>query len=89
MQTPDLTKLTWQLNVALIAATFSAISLIYNEKYIYYGFVTFLFGVISHFVSTWFEFVYNSDQQRDKRQRFYTAQSILIFVWIVFLLIIR
>lgn len=86
---PDLTKLAWQLNVALIAAAFSAVSLIYNEKYIHYGFITFLFGVVSHFISTWFEFVYFGDQQRNKRQRFYIAQSVLIVAWVVALVVIR
>lgn len=87
-QIPDITKLTWQLNVALISAAFSAISLIYNEKYIYYGFVTFLFGVISHFFSTWFDFVYEDKEQRTKRAKFYIVQSFLVFVWIGTLLII-
>lgn len=88
MQIPDITKLAWQLNVALIGAIFSAISLIYNEKYIYYGFVTFLFGVISHFFGTWFEFVYSGDEQKAKRAKFYFVQSVLILVWIATLLII-
>ena len=87
-QIPDVTKLTWQLNVALLGAIFSAISLIYNEKYIYYGFVTFFFGVISHFVSTWFDFVYKDETQRVKRAKFYLVQSLLILVWIAILLII-
>lgn len=85
---PDFTKLAWQLNVALMSAIFSAISLIYNEKYIYYGLVTFLFGVVSHFFGTWFEFVYHDDKQRTKRKNFYFVQSFLILVWIVILLII-
>ena len=85
---PDLTKLAWQLNVALVGAVFSAISLIYNEKYIYYGFVTFLFGIVSHFFGTWFEFVYKEEKQRDKRANFYIVQSILIIIWIVFCLVI-
>jgi len=89
MQIPDLTKLTWQLNIALIAAAFSAISLIYNERYVYYGFATFLFGVVSHFVSTWFDFAYASNQQRNKRQRFYIVQTVLILVWVLSLLVIR
>jgi len=87
-QIPDVTKLTWQLNVALMSAAFSAISLIYNEKYIYFGFVTFLFGVISHFVSTWFDFVYKDEGQRVKRAKFYIVQTLLILVWIIILLII-
>lgn len=86
---PDISKLAWQLNLALVAAAFSAISLIYNEKYIYYGFVTFLFAIISHFVSTWFEFVYAGDQQRNKRQKFFIAQSILVVIWIIALFFVH
>lgn len=89
MQIPDLTKLAWQLNVALIGAAFSAISLIYNEKYIYYGFITFLFGVISHFFGTWFDFLYKDDEQRTKKKNFYIVQSFLILAWIGILLIIH
>ncbi|MBU0708806.1 hypothetical protein KJ596_03590 [Patescibacteria group bacterium] len=85
---PDLTKLAWQLNVALMGAIFSAISLIYNEKYIYYGFVTFLFGIVSHFFGTWFEFVYSDEKQRSKRARFYIVQSILTVIWIISCLVI-
>lgn len=88
IKVPDISKLAWQLNVALIAAAFSIVSLIYNEKYIYYGFITFLFGVVSHFVGTWFDFVYTGDNQRNKRQRFYIVQSILIVAWMVILLTI-
>ncbi|MBU2025416.1 MAG: hypothetical protein ABIC19_03715 [Patescibacteria group bacterium] len=80
---PDLTKLAWQLNIALIGAVFSVISLIYNDKYIYYGFVTFLFGAVSHFFGTWFDFVYADDKQRDKRAKFYIVQSVLVLAWLV------
>lgn len=45
IKVPDFTKLTWQLNVALVGAVFSVVSLIYNDYYIYYGFLTFLYGI--------------------------------------------
>lgn len=88
MQVPDLSKLAWQLNVALMAAIFSAVSLIYNDEYIYYGFVTFVFGAVSHFVSTWFDFVFAGDNQRDKRQKFFIVQATLLLIWVAMLLII-
>ena len=88
MQIPDISKIAWQLNVAIMGAAFSAISLIYNEKYIYYGFATFLFAIVSHFASTWFEFIYNSDQQRNKTKNFYFVQSFLFIVWLGLLIII-
>lgn len=89
LKTPDISKLSWQINVALIAAAFSVISLIYNEKYIYYGFVTFLFGVISHFVSTWFDFVHSGDEQKKKRTGFYYLQTLLFVIWIVILFVVK
>ena len=79
---PDITKLAWQLNVSLVGAVFSAVSLIYNEKYIYFGFVTFLFGIVSHFFSTWFEFVYEDEELKSKRARFYYIQAFLVLLWI-------
>lgn len=89
MQVPDITKLAWQLNVALAAAIFSAISLIYNDEYIYYGFATFIFGVVSHFVATWFEFVFAGDDQKSKRQKFYIIQVVLILAWVGTLVVIH
>ena len=88
MNMPDFSKIAWQLNTALIGAAFSAISLIYDEKYIYYGFITFLFGVVSHFSSTWFEFVYNTEDKRKERARFYYVQVALILIWLVALFLI-
>lgn len=82
---PDISKIAWQLNIALVGAVFSTFSLIYNDKYIYYGFITFLFGVISHFSSTWFEFVYSTEDKRAERARFYYIQTALILIWLVVL----
>ncbi len=44
----NLNEFSWPLNVALMGLTFSVFSLIYNEKYIEFGLVTFLFGVMTH-----------------------------------------
>jgi len=85
MQISDISKLAWQLNVALIAATFSAVSLIYNDNYIIYGFVTFIFAIVSHFISTLFEFVYSGEEERKKRGKFFIYQGILILIWIIIL----
>ena len=87
MQIPDISKLRWQLNVALMAVAFSIISLIYNDKYIYYGFLTFIFAVISHFFGSWFDFMYKDDNK--KGNLFLIVQSIFIIVWVILLLRIR
>lgn len=88
MQISDISKLAWQLNVSLMAAAFSAVSLIYNDKYIIYGFVTFVFAIVSHFISTLFEFSYPSNEERKKRGKFFIYQGILILIWIIILLMI-
>lgn len=56
MEIPDLTKLTWPLNVALSGAVFSVFSLIYNTYFIYYGFFTFIYGIACHLVDTMYSF---------------------------------
>ncbi len=57
----NLNDFTWQLNVGLMGATFAVFSLIYNEYYIYYGFMTFVFGVSGHVVYKFFEWVFIKD----------------------------
>lgn len=56
MEIPDLTKLTWPLNVALTGAVFSVFALIYNTHFIYYGFLTFLYGIACHIVDNMYSF---------------------------------
>jgi len=56
MEIPDITKLTWPLNVALAATVFSVFALIYNVNFIYYGFLTFLYGVLCHLIDTMYGF---------------------------------
>lgn len=83
MQVPDVTKFTWQLNVALLGAIFSSIALIYNDSYIYYGFVTFLFGVISHFIASWLDFYFSDSNNKSKRAFLFLCFQIpLIVLWL-------
>ena len=44
----NLNKYSWPMNVAVMGIAFSVFSLIYNEHYIYFGFITFLYGVLTH-----------------------------------------
>lgn len=78
---PDLTKLTWQLNIALIGAVFSVASLIYNETYIYYGFVTFLYGVLGHIL----DILTSQFSGKSKYLWFFVVQFSLISGWLVLL----
>lgn len=86
MQIPDITKLTWPLNVALIGAVFSVFALIYNIHYIYYGFITFVYGIICHLIDAIGSFWLESSSQ--KYNFVFISQISLTVFWIVFLLII-
>lgn len=86
MNIPDITKLTWPLNIALIGAVFSVFALIYNPYYIYFGFITLVFGVIGHLIDN----MYNSWLKEEgwKPKFVFISQIILTGVWILTLLII-
>lgn len=76
---PDLTKLHWQLNVALIGAVFSIFSLIFNEKYIYYGFLTFLYGVVGTSLLPALEKLF----PEKNKINYLVIQSLLTVFWIL------
>ena len=48
----NLNEYSWQLNVAIMGFIFSVFSLIYDTYYIYYGLVTFIYGVSGHVIYT-------------------------------------
>lgn len=79
IKVPDFTKLTWQLNIALVGAVFSVFSLIYNDKYIYYGFLTFLYGIIGVVLLPSIEQLW----PKYKWRNFIIVQSLLTVCWIV------
>jgi len=54
----DLNKLTWQLDVAIAGGIFSIFSLIYRPEYIYYGLLTFAFGVVGHVIYLFWEWIF-------------------------------
>ncbi len=76
---PDFTKLHWQLNVAVLGAIFSIFSLIYNVNYIYYGFLTFAYGVIGASLLPALEKLYPEDNKRN----YLVIQTLLTVCWIV------
>lgn len=57
----NLNNFTWQLNVALMGGAFAVFGLIYNEYYIYYGLLTFMFGVWGHIIYKFWEWVFGED----------------------------
>lgn len=86
MEMPDITKLTWPLNVALAGTVFSVFALIYDVHYIYYGFITFIYGIICHLVDTMYGFWL--EDKGWKPPFVFISQAILTGLWIAILLII-
>lgn len=85
----NLNNFTWQLNIAIAGGTFAVFSLIYNEHYIYYGLVTFAFGVLGHAVYKFFEWIFRKEITENKYYwTAHLANTLCIAVWIVTLLII-
>lgn len=54
----NLNEFTWHLNVALMGGVFAVFSLIYKDQYIYYGLITFAFGVSGHIFCKIFDMSY-------------------------------
>ncbi|MDQ5949214.1 MAG: hypothetical protein QG589_340 [Patescibacteria group bacterium] len=77
----NLNRFTWYLNIAIIGAVFAIFSLMYNDYYIYYGLITFIFGVSSHAISKFFDWVFKDDDDK-YYWIFYVSQLILIILWI-------
>ncbi len=76
----NLNEFSWPLNVALLGSAFAVFSLIYNDYYIYYGLVTFAFGVLGHICLKFFDAV---GSQNSKYQWLYhSVNVILAFAWI-------
>ena len=84
---PDISKLTWPLNVSIMAAVFSIFALIYAQDFIYYGLVTFLFGIGSHFVDAIYQ-SYGVGKGPLKPWRVFFTQGAFMALWILILLII-
>ncbi len=78
----NLNKLTWMLNVALTGAVFSIFSLIYNDYFIYYGFITFVYGIVAHLLGNTFDYFIKGKIKYIN----IVFQCILIFIWVYVLI---
>lgn len=78
--------MSWPFNVALVGAAFSVFSLIYNDKYIFYGFMTFIFGILCHLADTTYRFWLKDKGW--KSSFVYISQLILTVLWILLLIFI-
>lgn len=85
----NLNNFTWQLNVALLGVAFAIFSLVYNEKYIYYGLVTAAFGISGHIVYLFFEWIFLKEGTKSKYYWLaHLANATLLVAWIAILLLI-
>jgi|GEM_PF-3469383 len=78
----NLNQLTWMLNIALAGLVFSIFSLIYNGYFIYYGFITFTYGLIAHFLDE------AMNNFKSSFIIYYIIQFALIITWIIAILLI-
>jgi hypothetical protein len=85
LNTTDISKLTWPLNVAIAGTAFAVFSVINDPYYINYGFITMLFGVLAHYT----DLIGQQMQNRSKQLKFvFGVQGALIVGWVITLLLI-
>ena len=83
---PDFTKLTWHLNIAILGSVFSIFALINDTSFIKYGFITFVYGVVGHFLFTMHETIFKNKSYG--LNLFFVTQAVLMAVWIGILVFI-
>ena len=85
----NLNNFTWQLNIAIAGGAFAIFSMIYNEEYIYYGLVTFVFGVTAHVVYKFFEWIFRKEGSENKHYwMVHLANALCVASWLTVLLLI-
>ena len=78
----DLNKISWYLWIAVLTAAFSVFSLIYNPDFIYFGFITFAYGIVGHIVFS----TYNSIDRVNKTTWVKIVLHIItLTVWLYFI----
>lgn len=83
----NLNNFTWQLNIAIAGGVFAVFSLIYNEKYINYGLMTFAFGVSTHVIYLFFEWIFREKGPANKHYWIaHLANALLVVAWLSVLL---
>lgn len=85
----NINKLSFYSRTAIIGAAFSVFCLIYNINFIYYGFITFVYGVISHLTKLAFYGEFKKDDVPKENNikkysfHFYIIQFILVTLWLL------
>ena len=79
----NLNNFSWMINVAIIGAVFSVFSLIYNDYYIYYGFITVVYGIVAHVI---FKLIHSKIKE-DSSHGWLSAVSntLVTAIWIIVL----
>jgi hypothetical protein len=70
----NLNKFSWPMNVAILGLTFAVFSMIYNDHYIYFGFVTFVFGVLTHVLHLFSNWLF------DEKGKYYWAAHLFTLI---------
>jgi putative Mn2+ efflux pump MntP len=78
----NLNAFSWHLNVAIMGGAFAVFSLIYNEYYIYYGLITFVFGIFGHITSRFVDWFFKDGEKSDKYWIAHIPNVILGLIWI-------
>jgi uncharacterized membrane protein HdeD (DUF308 family) len=74
----NLNNVSLYVQIYILATIFSLFSLIYNAYFIYYGFITFFYGVIAQIIQLAF------DNKSKNNWLLFSLQFILIIVWIIY-----
>ena len=78
---------TWQLIVALSGAVFAVFSIMYNDYYIYYGLITFAFGVCTHIILIFLEWIFGKGKMNPVQNKNYwivhLSNIIFTIVWAI------
>ena len=78
-----LSRFTWQIIVAGIGGVFSIFCLIYNEYYIFYGFITFVFGIFAHILFLLLDWVGIETKKRCFFYLEHVSNLLLSIAWIL------
>ncbi|MEK7621835.1 MAG: hypothetical protein AAB415_01520 [Patescibacteria group bacterium] len=82
-------NLTWHLNVSLMGGAFAVFSLAYNDYYIYYGLITFAFGIFGHIVYKFWEWVFWDVNEKHKYYWLIQLSNVILgIVWVTIIMFI-
>jgi len=80
----DFNQISWYLWVAIIASIFSIFSIKYNSQFIYFGFITFAYGIIGHVVFKTFDSIFSKENKGTWIR--IILEIISISIWLYFII---